>query len=102
MECPNTPVSKLTGLGCFRFARRYLGNRICFLFLWVLRCFSSPGLPQRSYEFRSVSCSIMNSGLPHSEILGSQFTYNYPRHIGVSPVLQDRKSTRLYSSHVAI
>ena len=25
----------------FRFARRYSGNRICFLFLQVLRCFSS-------------------------------------------------------------
>src|SRR5690625_1407153 len=32
-------------------------------------------------------CSIINSGLPHSEILGSKFTYNSPRHIGVSPVL---------------
>ncbi len=31
--------------------------------------------------------SITNSGLPHSEILGSKFTYNSPRHIGVSPVL---------------
>ena len=29
------------------FARRYLRNRCCFLFLWLLRCFSSPGsLPQ--------------------------------------------------------
>src|SRR5699024_6813004 len=25
--------------------------------------------------------------VPHSEILGSKFTYNSPRHIGVSPVL---------------
>src|SRR5699024_6018644 len=87
MECPTTPVSKLTGLGCFRFARRYLGNRICFLFLWVLRCFSSPGLPRASYVFRYTYCSITNSGFPHSEISGSQFTYNSPKHIGVSPVL---------------
>src|SRR5699024_6945972 len=34
-ECPTTPKSKLFGLGSFRFARRYLGNRICFLFLRV-------------------------------------------------------------------
>ncbi len=27
------------------FAHRYSGNRICLLFLRVLRCFSSPGLP---------------------------------------------------------
>src|SRR5690625_1109896 len=31
--------------------------------------------------------SITNSGFPHSEIPGSQSTYNSPRHIGVSPVL---------------
>jgi hypothetical protein len=31
------------GLGSFHFARRYFGNRFFFLFLRVLRCFSSPG-----------------------------------------------------------
>ena len=77
----------LFGLGCFRFARRYSGNRICFLFLQVLRCFSSLGMPRQSYVFRLTYCSITNSGFPHSEIPGSQFTYNSPRHIGVSPVL---------------
>src|SRR5690625_3789810 len=87
MECPTTPVSKLTGLGYFRFARRYLGNRCCFLFLRVLRCFSSPGMPRIPYGFRYTYCPITDSGLPHSEIPGSTFTYNSPRHIGVSPVL---------------
>ena len=33
------------GLGCSLFARRYWGNRSCFLFLRVLRCFSSPRSP---------------------------------------------------------
>src|SRR5699024_986675 len=33
------------GLGWFPFAHRYLGNRVFFLFLQVLRCFSSPGWP---------------------------------------------------------
>ena len=42
---PTTPTSKLVGLGSSRFARRYSGNRFFFLFLRVLRCFSSPGLP---------------------------------------------------------
>ena len=32
------------GLGCSLFARRYWGNRVCFLFLRVLRWFTSPGL----------------------------------------------------------
>ena len=31
------------GLGSFPFARRYSGNRCFFLFLRLLRCFSSPG-----------------------------------------------------------
>ena len=34
----------LIGLGCFLFARRYLENRVFFLFLLLLRCFSSQGL----------------------------------------------------------
>ena len=37
--------TKLYWFGCFPFARRYLGNLGWFLFLRVLRCFSSPGLP---------------------------------------------------------
>ena len=40
-----TPVCSHTGLGSFPFARRYLGNHCCFLFLRLLRCFSSPGSP---------------------------------------------------------
>ena len=38
-----TPKNKFFGLGWFHFARRYFGNRVFFLFLRVLRCFSSPG-----------------------------------------------------------
>ena len=38
-----TPESKLSGLGSSAFARRYLRNHFCFLFLRLLRCFSSPG-----------------------------------------------------------
>ena len=38
-----TPLCKHNGLGSFPFARRYLGNRFYFLFLRLLRCFSSPG-----------------------------------------------------------
>ncbi len=35
------------GLGSSPFARHYLGNHYCFLFLWLLRCFSSPGPPPK-------------------------------------------------------
>ena len=38
-----TPACTHTGLGSFPFARHYSGNRVFFLFLPVLRCFSSRG-----------------------------------------------------------
>ncbi len=43
---PATPRSpfELHGLGCSDFARHYFRNHGCFLFLWVLRWFTSPGL----------------------------------------------------------
>ena len=41
----------LDGLGSSLFARRYLGNRFFFLFLRVLRCFSSPGCLLSAYVF---------------------------------------------------
>ena len=41
---PTTPSGDPDGLGWSPVARRYWGSRGCFLFLRVLRCFSSPGL----------------------------------------------------------
>ena len=48
---PATPKSMLFGLASFPFARRYLGNRCFFLFLRVLRCFSSPRALCSAYVF---------------------------------------------------
>ena len=57
-----TPKDKSSGLGSFPFARRYSGNRCFFLFLRVLRCFSSPGslhTPMDSaHDDRSSSCRV--------------------------------------------
>ena len=41
---PQSCLNKI-GLGCSHFARHYSGNHFCFLFLQLLRCFSSLGLP---------------------------------------------------------
>jgi hypothetical protein len=49
------------GLGSSAFARRYLRNRFFFLFLWLLRCFSSPGCYEPAYVF-----SWSQSGIPGS------------------------------------
>ena len=54
------------GLGSCAFARHYLRNHFCFLFLRVLRCFSSPGLPPSSTD-----AGVASGGLPHSDIRAS-------------------------------
>ena len=50
---PTTPVSPEgeTGLGCSDFARHYSRNHCCFLFLQVLRWFTSLGSLVRDYGF---------------------------------------------------
>ena len=57
-----TPDCTQSGLGSFPFARRYLGNHCCFLFLRLLRCFSSPGSLYMAmyspYSDRSFSCRV--------------------------------------------
>src|SRR5215831_2874249 len=45
-------LSHVTGLACSPFAHHYSGNRGCFLFLWVLRCFTSPRFLHLPYVFR--------------------------------------------------
>ena len=54
------------GLGCFPFARRYLGNRCFFLFLLLLRCFSSEGWPPLPDD-RSSTCRVVPFRYPRIE-----------------------------------
>ena len=54
----------LTGLGCSPFARHYWGNHFCFLFLEVLRCFSSLGLPQHYADDRPSDGRVVPFGDP--------------------------------------
>ena len=54
------------GLGSVHFDRHYFGNRYFFLFLGVLRCFSSP----RSPCLTAVT-GLQPAGLPHSDVSGS-------------------------------
>ena len=69
------------GLGYSTFARHYLQNHYCFLFLRVLRCFSSPGL------LLTVT-GLQPAGLPHSEIRGSIRICQSPRHIAAYHVFR--------------
>ena len=47
-----TPECVHSGLGSSGFARRYSRNRCFFLFLRLLRCFSSPGSPPYVMDWR--------------------------------------------------
>src|SRR5690606_19104409 len=75
------------GLGCFPFAHRYSGNRCCFLFLEVLRCFSFLRWLPPAYVF-SLWCQGMSpAGFPHSEISGSKLVCSSPKLIAAYRVL---------------
>ncbi len=71
-------LSRGAGLGCSRFARRYSGNRGCFLFLGVLRCFSSPSSRSPGYGFTRRRSRMTGIGLPHSGIPGLTSVCDYP------------------------
>ncbi len=76
-----------TGLASFPFARRYLGNRCFFLFLRVLRCFSSPGYLLCDYIFITGYLRITTGGFPHSEICGLTVICTLPQLIAACHVL---------------
>jgi hypothetical protein len=65
-----------------------------FLFLWVLRCFSSPGSHPLVYVFNQWTLLVRNSWFPYSEILGSTPVHGFPRLIAVSHVLHRHLAPR--------
>ena len=65
-------------MGCSRFARHYSGNRCFFLFLRLLRCFSSPAYLHSPYVFRRGYPRITTGGFPHSDIPGSKLDQQLP------------------------
>ena len=76
-----------SGLGSSPFARRYLGNRCFFLFLRVLRCFSSPGYLLCTYGFSTGYLRITVSEFPHSDICGSTDVCSSPQLFAACHVL---------------
>ncbi len=72
------------GLGSSTFARRYLRNHYCFLFLGVLRCFSSPRSPP---ILKNRIVSLQDTGLPHSDTCGSTRICQSPQLIAAYHVL---------------
>ena len=84
MHTPQHPHSNTStldtdkGLGSSGFARHYYRNHCYFLFLRVLRCFTSPRSPHMPYIFRHGSPPSRVAGFPHSETLGSTPVYRLP------------------------
>ena len=65
---------------CSRFAHHYSGNHIRFLFLVLLRCFSSDRLPlYPMYSNKDVSHINLTNGFPHSETSGSSLDWQLPK-----------------------
>lgn len=84
--------------GCSGFARHYYRNRYYFLFLQLLRYFSS------LRSFQSVSCLTIDtitsySRLPHSEIHGSTLIYSSR---SVSPLIASFISSWCLGIHCAL
>jgi hypothetical protein len=74
--------------GLFRVRSPLLAESLtCFLFLQVLRWFTSLGCLQPTYGFSGRSSGISLSGLPHSEILGSKPVCGSPKLIAAYHVL---------------
>ena len=71
--------ARTTGLASFHFARRYFGNRCFFLFLRLLRCFSSPGSLPYVMDWR------MDDWSPSSRV--SPFRHLRIKDICISPQL---------------
>ena len=75
------------GLASFHFARRYFENRCFFLFLRLLRCFSSAGLPSYYYFIHNMMLQYCYSGFPHSDICGSMDICSSPQLFAACHVL---------------
>ena len=86
------------GLGYSGFARRYLRNRGFFLFLWLLRCFSSPRSlrhPMHS-DADDRPCCHDQPGFPIQRSQDQRLVANSPEHIAGSHVFH-RLSTPRHS-----
>ena len=71
-------LSHAPGLASSAFAHHYSRNHFCFLFLRVLRCFTSPRYHQPPYTFRRRQPDMTGARFPHSDIPGSKSGWRLP------------------------
>ena len=85
---PYNPREQAPWFGLFRVRSPLLAESLtCFLFLQVLRWFTSLRCLRRSYVFRAGYSRINRSGFPHSEIPGSKPACGSPGLIAACHVL---------------
>jgi hypothetical protein len=111
------------GLGSSQFARRYCGNHGCFLFLGLLRCFTSPRSPRTPMDSVHDDRALPRPGCPirtppdHCLFSGSPKLFaashvlhrlSTPRHppialssLTISPCLRKLLRTSLFSMHLS-
>jgi hypothetical protein len=85
---PYNPGVQALRFGLFRVRSPLLAESLtCFLFLWVLRWFTSPRCLHTAYGFSGGSFGINQRGFPHSEIPGSKLVCSSPGLIAAYRVL---------------
>ena len=75
-------------LASFAFAHHYLRNHVCFLFLRLLRWFSSAGSLAYDYFVHHTVTEYCSAGFPHSDIRGSMAICASPRLFAACHVLR--------------
>lgn len=83
-------VSHAHGLASSPFAHHYSGNHSCFLFLRVLRCFTSPRPHQLPYTFRQRRRAITHARFPIRTPTDQRSVGSSPWPIAASHVLHRR------------
>jgi hypothetical protein len=85
---PYNPREQALWFGLFRVRSPLLAESLtCFLFLQVLRWFTSLRCLHPPYEFRRRYCEMTRSGFPHSDIPGSKPACGSPGLIAACHVL---------------
>src|SRR5207247_9282142 len=93
---PTTPMDPKTHrFGLFRVRSPLLTKSLnCFLFLQVLRWFTSLSSLPETYGFSFRILHVRRSGFPHSEIFGSTPVCGFPKLIAADHVLHRLPSPR--------
>jgi hypothetical protein len=82
------------GLASSAFARHYLRNHYCFLFLRVLRCFTSPGSPPTPMDSALDNAELPALGFPIRRSPDQSLVDGSPRLIAATHVLHRLSAPR--------